>query len=133
MLSIRLSESLGHAPDRRQDRLRGVGPGPAEGRSARRRDEVIETCREGRARPDGSLVPADAFVGQGEWADPAPVLMVVEVTSYDSDTDRRDRVEKPRAYAETGRRDEARAARTRLEQLDPKLAARLPAAEPDNR
>ncbi|MEU7582226.1 Uma2 family endonuclease [Streptomyces sp. NPDC041068] len=63
---------------------------------------VIETYRGGRARPDGSLAPADAFVGQGEWADPAPVLMVVEVTSYDSDTDERDRVEKPRAYAETG-------------------------------
>nr|WP_275407750.1 Uma2 family endonuclease [Streptomyces coelicoflavus] len=28
-------------------------------------------------------------------------LMVVEVTSYDSDTDRRDRVDKPRAYAGT--------------------------------
>ncbi|MEV0845754.1 Uma2 family endonuclease [Streptomyces sp. NPDC049954] len=63
---------------------------------------VIETYREGRARPDGLLVPADAFVGQGEWADPSPVLMVVEVTSYDSDTDRRDRKEKPRAYAESG-------------------------------
>ncbi|WP_315902800.1 Uma2 family endonuclease [Streptomyces salinarius] len=58
--------------------------------------------REGRARPDGSLVPSHAFAGAGEWADPAPVLMVVEVTSYDSDTDRRDRVDKPRAYAETG-------------------------------
>ncbi|WND37564.1 Uma2 family endonuclease [Streptomyces sp. BB1-1-1] len=63
---------------------------------------VIEAYRGGRARPDGSLAPAEAFVGQGEWADAAPVLMVVEVTSYDSDTDRRDRVEKPRAYAETG-------------------------------
>jgi Uma2 family endonuclease len=28
--------------------------------------------------------------------------MVVEVTSYDPDTDKRDREEKPRAYAETG-------------------------------
>ncbi|MCX5037802.1 Uma2 family endonuclease [Streptomyces coelicoflavus] len=63
---------------------------------------VVEAYRGGRARPDGSLAPADAFVGQGEWADPAPVLMVVEVTSYDSDTDRRDRVDKPRAYAGTG-------------------------------
>lgn len=43
-----------------------------------------------------------AFVGQAEWASPDDVLMVVEVTSYDEDTDRRDRVEKPRAYAETG-------------------------------
>ena len=60
----------------------------------------VETYRSGFARPDGSLIPADAFAGQGEWADPAPVLMAVEVTSYDSDTDRRDREEKPRAYAE---------------------------------
>ncbi|MGC9376355.1 Uma2 family endonuclease [Streptomyces sp. MH13] len=63
---------------------------------------VIEEYREGRARPDGSLAPAEAFVGQGEWADPTPVLMVVEVTLSDSDTDRRGRVEKPRAYAGTG-------------------------------
>lgn len=28
--------------------------------------------------------------------------MVVEVTSFDPDTDRRDREDKPRAYAETG-------------------------------
>ncbi|SER50058.1 Putative restriction endonuclease [Streptomyces qinglanensis] len=39
---------------------------------------------------------------QGEWADPAGVLMTVEVTSYDSDTDRRDRQEKPAAYAAAG-------------------------------
>ncbi|MFE0100317.1 Uma2 family endonuclease [Streptomyces sp. NPDC059009] len=63
---------------------------------------VVESNKEGRARPDGSLVPSHAFVGAGEWADPTPVLMVVEVTSYDSDTDRRDRVDKPRAYAATG-------------------------------
>lgn len=62
----------------------------------------VETYRNGHARPDGTLASADAFVGQGEWADASDVLMVVEVTSYDSDTDRRDRVEKPRAYAETG-------------------------------
>jgi hypothetical protein len=61
----------------------------------------IQTYREGRARPDGALAPSRAFVGQGEWAEPDQVLMVVEVTSHDSDTDRRDRVEKPRAYAET--------------------------------
>lgn len=63
-----------------------------------------QTYRQGRARPDASLAPNDAFVGQGEWAEPGPVLMAVEVTSYDSDsdTDARDRVEKPRAYAETG-------------------------------
>ncbi|MGW1840270.1 Uma2 family endonuclease [Streptomyces sp. NPDC002067] len=62
----------------------------------------VETYRSGRARPDGSLAAGEAFVGQGEWADPDSVLMVVEVTSHDSDTDRRDRVEKPRAYAESG-------------------------------
>lgn len=61
----------------------------------------IDRYRKGRARPDGSLAPADAFVGQGEWANPEPVLMVVEVTSDDQDTERRDRQEKPRAYADT--------------------------------
>ncbi|MFI1912362.1 Uma2 family endonuclease [Nocardia sp. NPDC020380] len=62
----------------------------------------IERYRKGRARPDGVLADADAFVGQGEWADPAPVLLAVEVTSDDQDTERRDRQEKPRAYADTG-------------------------------
>ncbi|WP_405681541.1 Uma2 family endonuclease [Streptomyces sp. NBC_01238] len=62
----------------------------------------IETYRKGNARPDGALARSGAFVGQGEWAGPDGVLMVVEVTSYDEDTDRRNRVEKPRAYAETG-------------------------------
>lgn len=58
--------------------------------------------RSGHARPDGVLAPVAHFAGQGEWADPRGVLMVVEVTSYDQDTDRRDRVEKPLAYADTG-------------------------------
>ncbi|MER7578906.1 Uma2 family endonuclease [Kitasatospora sp. NPDC097691] len=62
----------------------------------------IQGYRGGFARPDGTLADADAFVGCGDWATTGGVLMVVEVTSYDSDTDRRDRVEKPRAYAETG-------------------------------
>ncbi|MFC9997625.1 Uma2 family endonuclease [Nocardia sp. NPDC127526] len=62
----------------------------------------VARYRKGRARPDAVLADADAFVGQGEWADPSPVLMVVGVTSDDEDTDRRDRKEKPRAYAETG-------------------------------
>ncbi|MGW1956183.1 Uma2 family endonuclease [Streptomyces sp. NPDC001920] len=61
-----------------------------------------EAYRKGRARPDGVLAPVDHFVGQGDWADPRGVLMAVEITSYDSDTHRRDRVEKPRAYAEAG-------------------------------
>lgn len=62
----------------------------------------VERYRKGRARPDGVLAGADSFVGQGEWADPTPVLMVVEVTSDDQDTERRDRQEKPGAYAATG-------------------------------
>lgn len=62
----------------------------------------VETYRKGDARPDGVLAPVDYFAGQGEWADSSGVLAVVEVTSYDRDTDRRGRVEKPRAYAETG-------------------------------
>ncbi|MCU1648346.1 MAG: hypothetical protein JWN03_8621 [Nocardia sp.] len=62
----------------------------------------IDRYRKGRARPDGVLADADAFVGQGEWADPSPVLMAVEVTSDYQDTERRDRQENPRAYADTG-------------------------------
>ncbi|WP_017581494.1 Uma2 family endonuclease [Nocardiopsis valliformis] len=59
----------------------------------------LDTYRRGRARPDGILAPVDHFAGQGEWADPAGVLVVVEVTSWDSDTNARDRVEKAHAYA----------------------------------
>jgi Uma2 family endonuclease len=62
----------------------------------------VETYRNGHARPDGALAPKGSFVGQREWADAGRVLMVVEVTSYDTDTDKRDREHKPRAYAETG-------------------------------
>ncbi|MFD8756642.1 Uma2 family endonuclease [Kitasatospora sp. NPDC059577] len=62
----------------------------------------IEGYRGGFARPDGTLADADAFVGRGDWATTEDVLMVTEVTSFDSDTDRRERVEKPRAYAEAG-------------------------------
>ncbi|WP_128379807.1 Uma2 family endonuclease [Streptomyces cavernae] len=62
----------------------------------------IEKYRQGRARPDAVLTPESHFAGSGEWADPEGVLMVVEVTSYDSDTDRRDRQEKPAAYGASG-------------------------------
>ncbi|MBT2479149.1 Uma2 family endonuclease [Streptomyces sp. ISL-94] len=62
----------------------------------------IQQYRSGRARPDGVLAPSGALAGQGEWVEPEPALMVVEVTSYDTDTDARDRHEKPRGYAETG-------------------------------
>ncbi|MFE1769600.1 Uma2 family endonuclease [Streptomyces sp. NPDC059008] len=58
--------------------------------------------RKGRVRPDGSLAPVAHFAGQGEWADPDGVLMTVEITSYDGDTERRDRQEKPTAYAAAG-------------------------------
>lgn len=62
----------------------------------------VEAYRNGRARPDGALVPEEHFLGQGEWADPGGVLMTVEVTSRDQDTDRRDRIEKPDGYAAAG-------------------------------
>ncbi|MBT2487913.1 Uma2 family endonuclease [Streptomyces sp. ISL-96] len=62
----------------------------------------IETYRQGRAKPDAVLAPPKYFAGQGDWANPDRVLMTVEVTSYDSDTNRRDRKEKPAAYADTG-------------------------------
>ena len=62
----------------------------------------VETYRRGHAKPDGVLAPTGSFAGQGEWADSRHVLMVVEVTSYDTDTDKRDREQKPRAYAESG-------------------------------
>lgn len=66
------------------------------------RNLKVETYRSGRAIPDGVLAPRGTFVGAKEWAEPDDVLMAVEVTSYDADTHQRDRVEKPRAYAETG-------------------------------
>ncbi|WP_433730562.1 Uma2 family endonuclease [Nocardia sp. CA-129566] len=62
----------------------------------------VEAYRSGRARPDGALAPSGVFAGQPEWADPSPVVMVVEVTSHDQDTELRDRQEKPKAYASTG-------------------------------
>lgn len=60
---------------------------------------VTETYRNGRARPDGALAPLDHFVGRGEWAPADGVLMTVEVTSHDRDTDLRDRIEKRDGYA----------------------------------
>lgn len=62
----------------------------------------VGAYRKGRARPDGVLAPTDAFFDEGEWASPGPVLMAVEVTSHDSDTNQRDRIEKPAAYAQAG-------------------------------
>ncbi|SHL21708.1 Uma2 family endonuclease [Actinacidiphila paucisporea] len=62
----------------------------------------VETYRHGRAIPDGTLAPIGHFVGAGEWAEPDGVLMTLEVTSFDRDTTQRDRIDKPRAYAEAG-------------------------------
>jgi Uma2 family endonuclease len=62
----------------------------------------VGAYRKGRARPDGTLTPGAHFAGHGEWADPDGVLMAVEVTSYDGDTNARDRQEKPTAYAAAG-------------------------------
>ncbi len=62
----------------------------------------VEQYRTGRARSAGVLAPVAHFAGQGEWADTAGVLMVVEVTSHDSDTDSRDRNEKRDGYASAG-------------------------------
>ncbi|MEU0693700.1 Uma2 family endonuclease [Streptomyces niveus] len=59
----------------------------------------VDAYRKCRARPDGSVAPRENFVGQGEWAEPSGVLMAVEVTSRDTDTNKRDRVEKPDGYA----------------------------------
>ncbi|MFW6724639.1 Uma2 family endonuclease [Streptomyces sp. MAR4 CNY-716] len=74
---------------------------PELGLFAERRLKV-EAYREGRAIVDGVLAPWEHFAGQGEWAEPDGVLMTVEVTSFDSDTDSRDRREKPSAYAAVG-------------------------------
>ena len=65
----------------------------------RERGLRIESYRKGRARPDGVLAPRKHFAGHGEWSDSAGVLMVVEVTSHDADTDQRDRLEKREGYA----------------------------------
>jgi Uma2 family endonuclease len=62
----------------------------------------VDGYRGARARPDAIVAPEGTFAGQGDWADPDHVAMVVEVTSFDSDTHRRDRVEKPVAYAAAG-------------------------------
>lgn len=77
-------QCMRHRPDCRLYRERGL---------------KIDAYRRGRARPDGALAPRKHFSGHREWSDPDGVLMVVEVTSPDSDGDRRDRVEKRDGYA----------------------------------
>ncbi|MFF7948773.1 Uma2 family endonuclease [Streptomyces griseorubiginosus] len=61
-----------------------------------------ESYRKGRARADGVLVSVGGLKGDGEWSEANSTLMAVEITSYDSDTNRRDRVEKPDGYAAAG-------------------------------
>ncbi|MDQ0788257.1 Uma2 family endonuclease [Streptomyces sp. B3I8] len=62
----------------------------------------VEGYRKGRARPDGVLAPFGFPAGHGDWSESEGVLMAVEVTSHDSDTHRRDRVEKPDGHAAAG-------------------------------
>ncbi|WBP89724.1 Uma2 family endonuclease [Kitasatospora cathayae] len=62
----------------------------------------VQRSQEGRACPDGTLAPSGAFMGMGAWVDAGAVLMVVQVTDAEVEADHRARVEKPRAYAETG-------------------------------
>lgn len=71
-----------HHPDLRTQGARGL---------------VIPAYRTGRAIPDGTVAPKGNFRGQPEWADPAGVVMLLEVTSSEPDVDR---VEKLKAYAE---------------------------------
>ncbi|MGW0879794.1 Uma2 family endonuclease [Streptomyces sp. NPDC002671] len=59
-----------------------------------------EAYRKGRARTDGFLAPVDHFVRDGEWSVPDGALMAVEITSHDRDTNQRDRIDKPKGYAE---------------------------------
>ncbi|MGH1554745.1 Uma2 family endonuclease [Streptomyces sp. L7] len=61
-----------------------------------------EAYRKGRARADAILMPKGGLKGHGEWSEAGGVLMAVEVTSYDSGTNQRDRVEKPDGYAAAG-------------------------------
>lgn len=77
-------QCMQHRPDLRLYRERGLKVG---------------AYRRGRARPDGTLAPRRFFVGHGEWSAPEGVLMTVEVTSHDADTNSRDRVEKRDGYA----------------------------------
>nr|WSY53929.1 Uma2 family endonuclease [Streptomyces sp. NBC_00886] len=58
-----------------------------------------EAYRKGRARTDGAVAPKGHFKGHGEWSDTDGILMAVEITSHDRDTDRRDRIDKPVGYA----------------------------------
>jgi Uma2 family endonuclease len=52
-----------------------------------------------RVRPDGVLAPRRHFTGHGEWSNPDGVLMTVEVTSRDAESNSRARVAKRESYA----------------------------------
>ncbi|MDX3618786.1 Uma2 family endonuclease [Streptomyces europaeiscabiei] len=58
-----------------------------------------EAYRKGRARTDGALAQRGHFKGHGEWSASNGVLMVVEITPHDRDTNQRDRIDKPVGYA----------------------------------
>ncbi|MFI0937309.1 Uma2 family endonuclease [Streptomyces sp. NPDC021020] len=62
----------------------------------------VGAARDGRAVPDATLLPVGRLPGSGQWADPEGVLMTAEVTRGDWASSWRNRVEKPRAYAEAG-------------------------------
>ncbi|WP_327696596.1 Uma2 family endonuclease [Streptomyces sp. NBC_00459] len=55
--------------------------------------------RRERARPDGTLTPVGHFKGHGEWSDTSGILMALEITTRDRDTNKRDRIDKPLGYA----------------------------------
>ncbi|MGV4984428.1 Uma2 family endonuclease [Streptomyces sp. NRAIS4] len=55
--------------------------------------------RNGRARTDGAFARRGHFKGHGEWSDPDGILMVLEITVRDHDTNQRDRLDKPIGYA----------------------------------
>ncbi|MFF0015735.1 Uma2 family endonuclease [Streptomyces sp. NPDC005374] len=59
-----------------------------------------EAYRKGRARTDAALVPVDHFRGHGEWSQANGILLALEITSHDRDTNQRDRIDKPVGYAE---------------------------------
>ncbi|MEU8899778.1 Uma2 family endonuclease [Nocardia sp. NPDC048505] len=65
-------------------------------------DLKVQADREGRVRPDGVLAPDGSFRRRAGWAEPDEVLLVIEITAYESETDQRARAHKTQAYAEAG-------------------------------
>ncbi|MGW0842075.1 Uma2 family endonuclease [Streptomyces sp. NPDC002787] len=61
-----------------------------------------EADRNGRTRTDGILAPRGHFKGHGEWSDTDGLLMALEITSRDQDTNHRRRTDKPLGYAAAG-------------------------------